>query len=98
MAIHAGQVSVGTTPTLVYETPAGVETDLTVRSGTVFTAIGGSGLTGFSDGYSLEGVSTGGSGEVALQVTLTRFTGALYAIYAGSGYGDTVYYIAADKR
>lgn len=89
MAINAGKVSVGTGATLIYQTPAGVETSLTVSSNNDTVVLGPSTVTA-ANGFSW----TSTTGELILK--LDRFTGALYGIMPSGT--ATVTYLAGDVQ
>lgn len=91
MSVNSGSVSLSTTtPTLIYQTPDGVETHLVIQL-PVGGEIGGSTMT---LGAGLSPVSqyvVSGNQSLAVPVTLSNFTGAVYGM--GSG---TATFIAVD--
>ena len=91
MSISAGSVSLSeSSPTVVYETPAGVETTLVVQ---VAETYDNDAYFGQSDVSSTTGIVLNNQSP---PLTLTGFTGTLYGL-ASSGSTSAVY-LAADLR
>lgn len=91
--ITAGTVSVGTSATLIYETPSGVDTRLLLTSGNANEEffIGGDDSVSESSGYLVNpasGIFTG--------FEIKKFRGSVYGVFASGSANVT--YLAEDTQ